>query len=77
MSVSIPSDELTPEERRAIATLTRLAKRWPQSLWIFAGRGGLDIMRCGPDGSPVMKGESVDSEQVICTINIPADGGDY
>ena len=40
----------TPEEQRAIATLKRLAKRWPKSLWLFSASGTLTVMRAGPHG---------------------------
>lgn len=37
--------ELTHEERLAIAALKRLAKRWPQSLWLFSAGSSLHVMR--------------------------------
>lgn len=61
---------LTAEERRAIASLKRLAKRWPQSLMLFSQSGTLCVMpadwdRTDPD------------ESVITQIEgIPNDGGD-
>lgn len=45
---------LTVEEERAIATLKRLAKRWPKTLWLYSGSGVLIVMRCGPDGKHAM-----------------------
>jgi hypothetical protein len=67
---------LTDNERRAIASLRRLAKRWPQSLMLFSASGTLCVMpNNGEDG---FRETSRDSEQVIETIHgIPNDGGDW
>jgi hypothetical protein len=66
------ADDLTDEERRAIASLERLAKRWPQSLMLFSWSGTLCVMR---NESPL---DSADpNDLVITTIEgIPNDGGD-
>jgi hypothetical protein len=69
---------MTQEEKRAIATLKRLAAKWPRSLWLFSAAGRLCVMRSGPDGRPVtLPSGSVDDKMVVCTINIPNDGGDW
>jgi hypothetical protein len=57
------------EERIAIAALRRLAKKWPKSLWLFAGGGGLAVMRADH--------EAIDPAFFITTVNIPSDGGDW
>lgn len=68
----------TPEERRAIASLKRLAKRWPKSLWLFSTSGSLHVMRRGPDGGHAHKSHGgVDPDYVLATIDIPNDGGDW
>jgi hypothetical protein len=73
--------EPTAEERRAIATLQRLAKRWPKSLWLFSGAGSLCVMRNRQDGSRAvvedMEDGGVDPDYCLTTINIPNDGGDW
>lgn len=66
--------ELTPEERRAIAALERLAKRWPSSLMLWGGgcgSGPLRVMR----GHPCKDGRRA-NEITVASINIPNDGGD-
>lgn len=71
-------DALTPEEKRAVATMQRLARRWPQSLWLFSGNGSLGVLRCGAHGERVMTEHGgVDPAYCIATIDIPNDGGDW
>jgi hypothetical protein len=76
----------TPEERRAIATLRRLAKRWPKTLWLFSANGSLNVMRYDADGKTAMTSavgqyhpltEAVDQAYSLATIDIPNDGGDW
>ena len=63
--------DLTDEERKAIAALERLAKRWPQSLKLFSWSGTLCVIRA--DTSLLDNPEAA----VITTIDgIPNDGGD-
>ena len=71
------NDELTPQEKRAIATLNRLAKRWPKSLWLMA-TGSLHVMkkRNGIKASMGV-GRHYDQEAIIATIAIENDGGDF
>lgn len=38
-------DDLTAEERRAIAALKRLAKTWPRSLRLISMEGSLHVIR--------------------------------
>lgn len=72
---------LTDEERRAIVSLKRLAKKWPDTLWLFATGSDLNVMRVkrdgrrayfdGPRGGP-------DPDYCVDTIHgIPNDGGDW
>jgi hypothetical protein len=37
--------ELTMEEQKAIASLHRLAKKWPKSLQLFSWSGSLTVMK--------------------------------
>lgn len=71
--------DLTDEERRAIKSLERLAKKWPETLWLFSASGSLEVMRKGEDGQPVMnKYGAVDQGYIVATIHgIPNDGGDW
>lgn len=65
-------------EKQAIATLMRLAKRWPKSLWLYAASGTTCIMRCKEDGSVAFTGSGgVDPAYEVCTVKIPSDGGDW
>lgn len=77
--------ELTPEEIKAIAALKRVAKIWPESLWLFSASSTLNVMK-KRDGEHIMKlGTStsrsssggVDPDYIIDTINIESDGGDW
>jgi hypothetical protein len=72
--------ELTDEERRAIASLKRLAKRWPSTLWLFAG-GSVDkvaILRTQNDGTRAMgSDQGVDQRYIVDHVDIPNDGGDW
>lgn len=68
--------KLTPEEKRAIATLKRLAKKWPDSLWLYSAGGTLNIMR-KIDGKRAFCGASPDSDTIVDTIEIENDGGDW
>lgn len=61
--------ELTAEERKAIAALRRLAKRWPQTLMLFAG-GTISIRKAPPGQFPGVQYE------VESIDGIPCDGGD-
>lgn len=71
--------ELTKEEKNAIASLKRLAKRWPDSLWLFAGSGHLCVMRTDENGVAVhtVKGGGYDPDYLITTVDIPNEGGDW
>jgi hypothetical protein len=71
--------EPTDEERRAIASLRRLARRWPESLWLFSASGNLMVMRARQDGSHAkLSNNGVDPDYILGQIyGIPNDGGDW
>lgn len=70
--------ELTKEEKNAINTLHRLAKRWPDSLWLYSASGSLCVMKRDSNGDQVMTDiGGVDPEYQVDTINIDNDGGDW
>ena len=65
----------TDEERRAIATLHRLSKRWPKSLMLFSWSGSLVVV----DREQWHAATDVDRGHgrcVMARIDIPNDGGD-
>ena len=68
---------LTKEERNAIASLKRLAKRWPKSLWLFANMD-LTVLRKNAEGRQAMTPSGrVDQDYIVDTIAIEADGGGW
>ncbi len=70
--------EPTPEEAKAIRALKRLAKKWPKSLWLFAGNGEIAILRAGPNGEHVVNSSgAVDQAFVVGSVDIPNDGGGW
>tara|TARA_R110002153_G_scaffold31666_1_gene96259 strand:+ start:932 stop:1171 length:240 start_codon:yes stop_codon:yes gene_type:complete len=58
--------ELTLEEQKAIASLQRLAKKWPKSLQLFSWSGSLTLI----------KDNDVEKCVVGSVTGIPNDGGD-
>jgi hypothetical protein len=66
----------TADERRAIASLERLAKRWPETLMLFSWSGTLCVVKLKEDGSsPLHDGDP--NSHVVATIHgITNDGGD-
>lgn len=77
--------ELTAEEKRAISALKRVAKKWPDSLWLFSASGSLLVMKKNANGERALlgslnyefKGNTVDQDYVVDDINIENDGGDW
>lgn len=72
-------EPITKEEQNAINTLNRLAKRWPESLWLFSVAGQLLVMRKGPDGEHVQSetGSVCPDHEVAHIAGIDNDGGDW
>lgn len=68
----------TKEEAKAIAALKRLAKTWPDTLWLFSASGTLCVMRNGDDGNPVyINRGGCDPAYVVDKVDIQNDGGDW
>jgi hypothetical protein len=68
----LDEDELTDEERRAIASLERLARQWPPSLTLFSWSGTLCVVRSEAD---IVEADDP-GDAVITTIEgIPNGGG--
>jgi hypothetical protein len=71
-------EPLTEEEEKAIASLKRLAKKWPESLWLFSASGTLTVMKKYPGNDRYPPGWSdLSGEAAVTTINIENDGGDW
>lgn len=72
-------NHLLPDDlHRAIRALKRVAKTWPETLWLFSCNGRLCIMRAGADGEQVMLSSgSVDPDYELVAVNIPNSGGDW
>ena len=69
---------LTKEEQGAISALERVAKRWPDSLWLFSASGTLHVMRTGSEGEQVhLFHHGIDPGYCVTTIDIQNDGGDW
>lgn len=83
----IDMEELTKEEKSAIASLKRVARKWPNSLWLFSASGSLNVMKKHADGEKAVHGDNtplkygcyagMDQEYVIDSIDIENDGGDW
>lgn len=69
---------MTREERNAIRSLKRLAKRWPKSLWLFAG-GRLYVMRRPPGNEDTCKSGdgTIREDLIVDSVDIPNDGGGW
>lgn len=71
----IPLADLSPEERSAVRTLQRLAKRWPSTLWLHTLSGSLAIMKKGPDGQRVTDHQDeYDQDYTVADLDIENDG---
>jgi hypothetical protein len=78
MEGQVVSERKPYTEEQAIAALKRVAKRWPKTLWVFAGNGDLAILRAGPDGEHVHnESGSVDQAYIVDSVDIPNDGGGW
>ncbi len=73
--------DLTEEEKKAIRALKRLAKIWPDTLWLFSASGTLCVMRYLPNGKRALNGpdgSGMDPNYIVARIyDIPNDGGDW
>jgi hypothetical protein len=71
--------EPTAEESRAICSLKRLAKRWPDTLYLASMGGSLNVMRKDADGGHAIRTDDVDLDQSysLATIAIDNTGGDW
>lgn len=66
------------EEKIAISALKRLAKKWPDTLWLFSASGTLCVMKKTEDNDHArLANGAVDPSFCITTISIESDGGDW
>lgn len=69
-------EDLTDEERRAIAALARLARRWPRSLMLASMGGMLVVVRT--EDHMDASGDALDPDKVLADVaGIPNTGGDW
>lgn len=70
--------EITKEELSAIKALERLAKKWPDSLWLFCNGCSVHILKKNENGERVLtEGGGMDDGYVVGYVNIENDGGDW
>jgi hypothetical protein len=71
-------NDLTDEERRAIDSLMRLARRWPDTLGLFSWSGALRVTDRSPEVLDAIDGGEGDVRTIdgLVAIPIPNDGGD-
>jgi len=76
--------ELNEKEEELIKDLKKLAKKWQKNskdLWLFSASGTLCVMLRGDtQRNPIpekVKGGASNTDNVICSIEIPNDGGDW
>jgi len=72
------NDTNEKKEQKASDSLNRIAKKWPETLWLFSASGTLCVMRKGENGEQVETvGGGIDQDYVLSTIDIMNDGGDW
>jgi hypothetical protein len=71
-----PEIEVTEEERKAIAALKRLARRWPRSLTLLSYDGSLSVVHTA-DRDYISDGDGTErQDRILADIDgIPNDGG--
>ncbi len=76
----MPDPKLTKEEKAAIASLERVAAKWPQSLWLYSASGTLNVMKKSQGIKRVMFAlphGGVAPGMSVAQIEIENDGGDW
>lgn len=73
--------ELSKEEAKAIRRLRKLAKEWPETLWLYSN-GSMYVMRKKPGEGQIMRdggrSEGVDPAHTVETIvGLYSEGGDW
>lgn len=76
--MTVEEEPLTQEEKRAIASLRRLAKNWPKTLWLFSASGSLVVMRYKDGQHATNWHGGMDQDYAVTIIQgIDNDGGDW
>jgi hypothetical protein len=68
---------LTKKESEWIDDFRKLAKRCPKKLWLFSASGTMCVMKFPEDGETNLKNGAVNQENLVGTISITNDGGDW
>ena len=68
---------LSNQEIKAIKRLRSLSATWPKTLWIYAADGELHVMRKVGGRHATVENGGMDQAQIIATIAIESDGGDW
>lgn len=71
--------EPTEEEKKVIASLKRLAKKWPSTVWLFVDGNSVHVMRIGETErhATTGRGQGIDPDYILDSVNIDCDGGDW
>ena len=70
--------DLSADEIKAIKALQRIAKTWPESLWLFSASGSLNVMKKDEHGQHAeAPGGGVDQQYSVANVKIENDGGDW
>lgn len=71
--------ELNADQKRAIAALKRVGKKWPKGIWLMCNGNSMAVVMTGPNGEHIMGSDGcVDQEYTVDHIEgIDHDGGDY
>lgn len=67
----------TEAELKWIAEFKKLAKKCPKKLWLFSGSGTLYVMKTPKNGEQNTETGGVNHDNILDTINIQNDGGDW
>jgi len=67
----------TQKELKWIESFKKLAKRCPESLWLYSAGGTMNVMKKPKDGKIMTESGGVDSDNIIGTVKIRNDGGDW
>lgn len=65
------------DEDLAVDLLKKIARHWPETLWIFAADERLYVMRKKNGKRAMTDRGGVDQDYIIAQVDIEADGGDW
>lgn len=83
MSTRQQKSQCAPATKAELAWIKRfkaLCKKAPKTLWLFSASGTLLVMKNPPDGNHMgsgTRGEGVNQDNAIDTVDIRNDGGDW